>query len=268
MNFVIAHPSEASPLIQAYEMKKVEVHPFALYSGNDHNLIISGSGRVKSAAACAFLMGRLKTRDQGWLNLGIAGHGDMKIGSLFVAGRIRDEVSEESFYPPQLLAPKIQISELLTCSRPCQEYKKGLGFDMEAHGFYQAASLFSTRELVQVVKIVSDNPDRSLEKFTHESTCELIERNMPLLDEVIRQWSAFSEEIRPPESIERRHREITSKYRFSSTSSHALRATLLRANRMKLDLDSLLDKGHAPVRNGKEFLKLLDSRLSESEKLP
>ena len=129
-----------------------------------------------------------------FLNVGIAGHGSLDIGTAFIANRIEDDQEDKTFYPPQITNSKMMQSRLRSCSHPNRNYAN-LGFDMEAHAFFSIASRSITRELVQVVKVVSDNNDHSFESITPTIASDLIEKNLPEIIDLVDQLEGFSEEI-------------------------------------------------------------------------
>ena len=65
-SWVIALRAEATPLIDAFNMKIVENKSlFPIYANEEtgHALVISGMGSIKSAAAATFLKNHLKIND-------------------------------------------------------------------------------------------------------------------------------------------------------------------------------------------------------------
>ena len=55
---------------------------------------------------------------------------------------------------------------------------------MEAHAIYNVAYKSVTREMIQVLKIVSDNPSYPLEQFNAEKAVRLISDQIPLIEEI------------------------------------------------------------------------------------
>ena len=70
-----------------------------------------------------------------------------------------------------------------------------MGFDMEAYAFYKTASNYSIRELIQVIKIVSDNPSHSLESFTPKEVPGLIAAHINKVDKLVKEIEEASSEI-------------------------------------------------------------------------
>ena len=73
--WVCALHCEAKPVIDFYRLKKShDDTAFDLYRGDDMVCIISGTGKVASSAACAWLAARYAdAASLAWINLGIAG---------------------------------------------------------------------------------------------------------------------------------------------------------------------------------------------------
>ncbi len=239
INLMIALPREASPLIGHYRLKRENTVPHPLYLADRIRLIVSGIGQEKAARTVEYLKERFPERNQGWLNLGIAGHGTMEIGRMFVAGRILRFGKQEVFHPPQVYHLNTQISELTTSDEPVHDYEKNMGYDMEAHGFYKAACEASTRELVQVLKIVSDNPQSPLSDFRPQKATRLIEQNMERIDKWIEAIELASEEIKPCAMIDQTWNELLEQAHFTATRSHQLHTLLRQGRALGVDLTEI-----------------------------
>lgn len=175
LNLVIALQAEAKPLISRMSLKKLTgSHAFPLFASDTCRLIISGIGKCNSAAATAWLAGQHSTPGQTWLNVGIAGHKDQPLGTMLCANRITDNGSGRNWYPVQISSP-LASEQLITFDQPVKDYSHSTLYDMEATGFVQTALRFSTAELVQSVKIVSDNHDHQLCDITEPLVNQLIE---------------------------------------------------------------------------------------------
>ena len=55
MNFVVAFKGEAQPLIDFYQLEKVEDAPYPLFRNDQHFLIISGLGRDRAISSTTAL---------------------------------------------------------------------------------------------------------------------------------------------------------------------------------------------------------------------
>jgi hypothetical protein len=239
MNFVVAFLAEAQPVIDFYRLVKTDAPSGSMFQNDQHCLLISGLGKDRAATATKLLGQSKAKKNEGWLNLGIAGHGSLAKGDAFIAGKIVDDKSEEVFYPPPISHSSLPVSSLCTSSSPVTQYEPGMGYDMEAHSFYREASRFSFRELVQVVKIVSDTPSHPIEKIHPREATEMIASHMNQLDQLVRQIDQLALEVQPDEQIEKVAQEILSLQHFSVTRSHQLRELLRHAKMLGVDLDEI-----------------------------
>ena len=183
---VTALQSEANPLIDKYRLKPVQRRPFREF-GNDHiRLIISGMGKVNAAAATAALLHNDKGRERGiCLNIGIAGHGSLSLGKLFIAHRISDSGTGTDWYPQMTFNPSCESSRLVTLDEPSADYPKNTGLDMEASAFYPIATRYVTAELCQVLKVVSDSPNNAMEKLDKHRISALINDRVDDIDKAV-----------------------------------------------------------------------------------
>ena len=266
MNFIVAFLAEAQPVIDFYRLVKTDVSPGSMFKNDQHCLLISGLGKDRAASATK-LLGQSKVRKyEGWLNLGIAGHGSLAKGDAFIAGKIVDDKSEEVFYPPQICQSSLPVSSLCTSSSPVTQYEPEMGYDMEAHSFFREASKFSFRELVQVVKIVSDTPSQSIEKILPQEATEMISLHMRDVDELVCQIDQMAMELQPDEQIEEISKEILTIHHFSVTRSHQLHELLRHAKMLGVDLDEIKNLvSFSP--NAKEALEKIRIQIEPYRKL-
>jgi len=200
MNFIVALSCEAKPIINELRLtKQFSPTPFEVFRNDFHQLVVTGIGKVAAAAATGFLLGSStrKQEVQTYLNVGIAGHGTLQTNTAFIADCISDDQDKAIFYPPQIIDSDFELSRLCTCSHPNQKYEKGLGFDMEAHAFYSIASRSCTRELIQVVKVVSDNEGQSFEYIRPTTVTEYICNHLPSILAFAQELDALAKEISP-----------------------------------------------------------------------
>jgi hypothetical protein len=239
MNFMVAFKGEAQPLIDFYQLEKVEGALYPLFRNDQHSLIISGLGRDRATSATTALHQVTKKDNLGWMNLGIAGHGSLKFGEAFIAGKITDDSKDESFYPPQIFEHSFEISCLQTCSKPCSNYQPDLGYDMEAHAFYRTACQFSIRELVQVIKLVSDNPDHDLNQVNPKEVPAMIEKWLKEIDALVKQIDTASLSIKSDDELSEIIQKIQSVHSFSVTHTHQLNDLLRQAKSLEVNLDEI-----------------------------
>ena len=193
INFVVAHSHEARPIIDYYQLAKDMRHTgFNLYKNQQTRLIISGQGRMNAAAATAYLGGTcaLNAVSGLWVNVGVAGHADYSIGSLWRANKITDEFSGRSNYPLALNGTnrnhrQIDGCALMTVDLPTSSYAQRCLYDMEAAGFFQTALRFATVETIASFKVVSDNIENPPGEIDKRSMANLVNSQIGVIAEYL-----------------------------------------------------------------------------------
>jgi adenosylhomocysteine nucleosidase len=198
--FVVALRAEARPLIERYQMKRLApVGPstrsaFGTYRGHGKTLVISGVGKVQAAAATAHLHApRLAV----WLNVGIAGHRRRAPGELVRANRITDAATGKRFYPTLVGLSHLDSDGVTTVEVAETSFASDDLYDMEASGFCEAALRHSTSELVQCVKIVSDNLNTGTGGLTSARVSELVHRHVDTIDAIVTHLESLATELEP-----------------------------------------------------------------------
>ncbi len=197
INIVCALKCEARPLISHYGLQHKPVDKIKLYQNSSINLVVSGVGGKLNAVAVKLLVQHTEP-SSAWLNIGIAGHGQLAVGE----GRMIHKIMGPdglNWYPPRLklntglnLKAGIKISKnkidsisLITVDNPEQRYQENCAYDMEAAYFYQAAINHQTSELVQCYKIISDNKTSPTENINAKKISTLIEKKLPDISVII-----------------------------------------------------------------------------------
>jgi nucleoside phosphorylase len=196
LNIVVALPAEARPLLEHFRLRdKQHKAAFPLYRNADMALIVSGPGKIAAAAATALLAGTgTPTARAAWLNIGIAGHAHHAIGSGFVAHRITDSATGKNWYPPQLLDLPVATETLCTVDRPEDDYPAAALYEMEASGFFPVACRFSSSELVQCFKVVSDNSTQASTAVTAKLCAQLITARLADIEQLVTALSGMADE--------------------------------------------------------------------------
>jgi hypothetical protein len=268
MNFVVALKAEASPLIECFKLAKESApSPFPVFANERHQLVLSGVGKELSAKATSYLSDRFPQPNQSWLNFGLAGHGTLELGTAFLANRILDDGGENAFYPTQLLDHSLEPSALQTCSSPVSDYPDPIGYDMEASAFCANASLVSIRELIQVVKIVSDNPDHPVGSFDRSSVGTLIEGALPTILPVIEQLEDFALEIAPSPDLAELVDSALAHHPFSETQRHQTRKLLTHARALGFPEKDAL-KAITGAKSAKQAISELRQSIEQHRVLP
>ena len=222
--YVIALPAEARPLLDRWKFTQLESAPFPLYYCEQQNyfLVVSGMGKVRSAAATSYLASKIiplraqATPPTIWINFGTCGHHNYPLGQGLLVHKIIDISNGNNYYPLRL---PYSASATIECHATSQrEYpRQGGGIDggedinggddklsdpagiktnanivdMESAGFFPTACLFSPNELVHLYKVVSDNADNLPTK-----PALMQKRIIPLLMERIPEMHIISDKLR------------------------------------------------------------------------
>ncbi len=214
LHFVVALQPEARPLIEQYGLRReLPAEAFKIFRRDDVALIISGLGKAAAAAATAYL--HLKTggrRNAAWLNVGIAGHGQRRVGEMILADEILDRASGERWQPPLVLGAGCPLvlgagcplvlgtdcatDRVVTVDRVEREFRAGGAHEMEASGYYATARRFAAAELVHCCKIVSDGPTAAPESLSVRRIEALIGEHRDPLARIAQELSSLSGEAR------------------------------------------------------------------------
>jgi adenosylhomocysteine nucleosidase len=230
VNVVVALPAEARPLASAFGLRPVAgCDPFRVFSAERVRLIVSGPGKAAAAAAAGYLF-RLGggCRDQGWLNAGVGGHGSHPPGSAFLAHKVSDGCSLESWYPPRVFSPPCPGEEVLTVGSVERAYPRPVIYEMEAAGFMAACLRFSTAELVQVLKIVSDNPRSPARGVSGRRVSALLAGQQGAIRAVQGSLAGLAGELEELSRLPEEPELFFRAWRFTATQQHQLRDLLRR----------------------------------------
>ena len=181
---VVALAAEARPLCAHFQLDRVEeLEPLSVFRRADQALIVSGVGKERAASAVENLAKAIP--DEGpavWLNIGVAGHRRYDIGTSVLAGQVTDDEGGEVYRlsPPENL--HLEIAEIRTVSRVETRFETDALYEMEAAGFCQQAGQYTSDELLQVLKIVSDNRRTGTVCVSAHQVQGLVEKSLPKVD--------------------------------------------------------------------------------------
>ena len=187
--WVVALRSEANALIKKFNLKSFPNYSnFPIYANreNGHALVISGVGSIKSAVATMYLNNTFKPGHfVAWINIGIAGHFQGPVGTLFQAIKVVNNDNGKSFFPGLRFSKLAKAAELYTVSSPENEFALPVLYDMEAAGFCEIAPSLSCNELTFVLKIVSDTSEQSQSLITKKMIADLFKKNSAMIDNLL-----------------------------------------------------------------------------------
>jgi hypothetical protein len=257
---------EASPVISKYNLKKAtEVHHYQLYQNKEISLIISGVGKAASAAASGYCHAMNGSPSHtAWLNIGMAGHVDRDLGTGFLVNKIHDHATQQTWFPSIIFEPPCMTDKLLTVDRPDSKYQFRGGVDMEASGFYSTASRFTTSELIQCYKIVSDNQHSPVKKISAQDATDLIKEKMEDIDFLVEQLLDTSHELTSLSEPPAMFNEICDQIKLTHTERLQVKDRLRKLH--LLDPGSLTDKSILENPDSSEkFLATLDQKLAKQK---
>ena len=223
INLLVALQVEAKPIARHFGLNgKPAVAGFRRYGNPEINLLVTGVGPVAMASGATLLGMECRDSPAAWVNIGIAGHRQLPVGTTLLASKITDQPSGLCWYPPQVVAAAIPRAELITVAQPPPEYPMEAAVEMEASGFYPTACRFATGELVQCLKVVSDNreyPAASLnEELIGECIDAAIEPLAGLMSELVSVMNAL-----PLAAVSEAERQVyIQKWRFSRSQQGRL----------------------------------------------
>lgn len=256
----VALPCEAKPLVAHFGLKKhAAVRAFAMYRNEAIYLTVTGPGKSAMAAGLAYTQAVSASLENAlFINVGVAGHQKHDIGSAWTINKISDADTGRNYYPLPIYGLPCAATSLLTASKPQFDYNHEHLCDMEASAFFETAARFSTGELIQCLKIVSDNrsePGRNLDPKVVE---KLIRDSIGLLDLLLDKLEERARLVNSPEvpNFEGWVRQ----YRFTVSEQNRLKNLLLRFSALTGKSLEAVDFG--TVKSGKELLAALESRLN------
>ncbi|MGH9324467.1 MAG: hypothetical protein ACRD21_12730 [Vicinamibacteria bacterium] len=262
--YLVALAPEAEPLIRYYRMEPFG-GVFRWYRSEETALVVSGIGKLAAAAAASYLHGKTGEKSYSvWLNVGIAGHRDRPVGDVLIAHTVTDAATGERFYPARLDGPRLDAVEVKTVDRAETELGSDAAYDMEAYGFCRTALRFSTSELVQSIKIVSDNRETSARAgWTAVKTRELVEGASAEIVSAASRFQELSTEL----DGNGREREIAAllasfseRCHFTASEARKLRRLLLRWRALDPEAAGAVEE--LPDATGaSEILRRLESKL-------
>jgi hypothetical protein len=264
IRLVVALAPEAKPLIARYKLAAVEpADGFRVYRGGDRWLVISGSGRESAAAATRTLQALGGGgRDRAWINVGVGGHATYPLGKAVLAHKIVDQASGQTFYPPLVIRRPCETAEVRTVARPEAAYAEPAVYDMEASGFYGEAVRYSTAELVQSLKVVSDNRERPWRGLKAALVEDLIRARLDEIDAVVEETARLAREISRGEVEPAEYSRLVGRWHFTVSEKRRLRELLRRwqvlSEGRELRLDDL-----QRARDAGQVLGRLERRLRE-----
>jgi adenosylhomocysteine nucleosidase len=258
--WVAALHCEAKPVIDYFRLKKSHAHhAFDVYQGDSMCCIVSGIGKLNSAAATAWIAAiNRQSRSIAWINIGTAGSESHAIGSAWWVNKITDIESNRRSYPVPLIDSKIPTEHCLTHSQVDNEYHSQFLSDMEASAFFDTATRFSSAELVHCIKVISDNKDTPCTQNKNQVS-QLIQQNMTLIAEFSQALERLNHQIENIEIAESDWQMFLTQAHFSQTQTSQLKNCLRFLLSKNDSVDSLM-ANIITLRNSDSILAFLEQR--------
>ncbi len=230
VNLVVALAAEAKPLQSWYGLKRdATQRAYPVFRNQHIALIISGLGKLNAAAATGYLHAlNGSVSNSIWLNIGIAGHAHRPVGTGLLAHQVVDASMGVTSYPPLPFELPCVTERVVTVDTPDLAYAQAGAVEMEASGFLHAAQRYTTRELVQCYKVVSDNPGQDARQLEPAAVSALIGQQLSTLDRLLQQLGRLSNELTELSIEPELLRRYQQHWRFTVTQRHRLEALLKR----------------------------------------
>ena len=152
---------EAKPLISLFNLKKDNTYTkFQVFSNENIKLIISGTGKIKSATALTYLISNKDIKENDYIiNIGFiaSSNNNSQLGDIVYISKIQNAYSDTTFYPEMIYKHNFLEGSLTTFDKIIENKIENVEYiDMEAYGFFQTASIFFKKDKIIILKIVSD----------------------------------------------------------------------------------------------------------------
>lgn len=187
VNLAVALPAEAKPLIRAFGLRRLQPDEGAppLYLGRHIALVLTGPGAEAMAQGVIRLGDCRPDADARWLNLGIAGHGSLALGSCLLAQSVIDlhAARRWAMHPPALVG--MHTGPLRCVREAVSDYAADTAYDMESGGFAAALEARGALQRAAILKIVSDGPDQPTARINGRMVGDLVQRAIPLITTLI-----------------------------------------------------------------------------------
>ena len=196
---IVALKAEANPLIERFRLKPLASPTlFPIWENEAIKLIISGVGKIKAGAAVSYLAGiHRDEKIDSWLNIGIAGHRTLAIGTPLLIHKITDTTRQISFFPSFAFLPPCETISCLTFDQPITDYPEESVCEMEAAGFYSIAAKIAPLETIHLFKVVSDNTHCPTKQLTKSKIEQLIGDQSDQIHLIMTEMSRLAKEIMP-----------------------------------------------------------------------
>lgn len=264
INLVCALQCEAKSLIKYYGLRGITDTIFRLYEKNEIRLVVTGIGKINTAAAVAYLHARFEERkNQVWLNIGVAGHAYAEPRDFFLVNKSEDAASGLRYYPA-VLTNKWKTAPLITVDQPEKMFACDALYDMEASAFFAVANRFSSAELVASIKMVSDNKASGVQHVNEAYVEALITQKLDDINGIVQHYQALQQQCINVQQLPALHQHFLEKFRFSAYEQKQLEK-LMRKWVLHFPEPELAFVASAPHASAKTILSFMQTRLAKTD---
>ncbi|MEN8167343.1 MAG: hypothetical protein ABFR65_07695 [Pseudomonadota bacterium] len=186
LNLLVALPAEARPINRMLGLRRLQPDgELPIYTGDQIALVLTGHGTAAAKRGVSYLRGLNRSRHGRWLNLGIAGHGDLALGQAMIASRVITPGAQQSWTMQYLDMPDCLAVPVQSLLQPLEDYSSQTAYDMEAAGFGSAVLEFAPLASLQVVKIISDNRQHPASGINAKMVSALIQQQSTLIRQLV-----------------------------------------------------------------------------------
>jgi len=265
--WVVAMSSEARPIIDKLAMVSLkDDNRFKVFRNQtgDHWLIISGIGQINCAAATTYLYHISQAnQNTGWINVGIAGSGFGNYGQLYAVDKVENSSTGKILFPVCQVSKNQIRSKLFTVERPSNIYPRDALVDMEGFSFFMIASRLVVKELILILKVISDGPKNNLHELDEGKVASLMIENLPVILKLVDRLRALSADCSGWVSEPKTFKAIISKWHFTVSQKVQLKDVLRRFYSIdsKSDLSDLLKN----LKDAKSIIAKIEDSCNEYE---
>ena len=262
IHFIVATSSESKLIIKKLKLKKIKPSSgFDFFYNDNFSITITGLGKINSALGVAHTFFKFKGLSNNiWINIGLAGHKYLKVGDICTINKITDNETKKIFFP-FVNKFKMQNQECLSVGIQRKSYSSKV-YDMESFGFYQSACKYSSKELLQIVKIISDNQFESIDFKNKEVVYNTILNHKKLIIELCSFMLNLKKEFYPTsnEIIENEFNNLFTKIKFTFTEREQMKALLnlyfTKYSSLHNNVINFSENAAYNIKKLKEFLKV------------
>ena len=263
----VALPAEARPLLDYYRLRALDSDgPFRLYANGEMRLVVSGIGKMATAAAIAYTQAQFAGEKGPWLNVGIAGHASARIATPLLVHKAIDQANERVYYPVFAFTPPCASTCIYSVDRPTDSYPQDAACDMEASAFIETAQRFVPAELAHSLKVVSDNPHSPWQAINREQVVAWIGDQLPLVDALREHLSSLAATWDRQCELPALFLQSLERWHFSASQQHRLQRLLAQWQAIAPREDPWNECGN--IQRASAALAALEARLGDPARAP